>query len=209
MSDENPPEADAPRDAEATSDATVDDATEATPDVAPAAPTSPKSRSSVEVPRWVALVLAAVVLVGVGFAIGWFAAPGGGTQVITRPSGRIVFPGGGAGGAGRGAGGPGGQFGGRAGGAFLGVETSPTSGSSSGVSVVSVESGSPAAQAGLQAGDVITAVNGSSVTSLAQLSQDIVSHQPGDQVTITYTRNGTSSQVSVKLGTRPAPSATG
>ncbi len=216
MSDETPPAADGPDattpDAGRPDDATPADATEPAAVAAPtdtpapvatAAPATKASRSGVEVPRWLAIVVAAALLVGVGFAIGWFAAPGGSHTVISVPAGR-QFPAG-----------PGGPFSGsgpigrQVGGAFLGVETSATSGSTPGAPVVSVVAGGPAAQAGLQAGDVITAVNGSSVTSVTQLSQDIASHQPGDQVTITYSRNGTSSQASVKLGSRPAPSASG
>jgi putative serine protease PepD len=70
------------------------------------------------------------------------------------------------------------------------------------VPIASVQTGSPADQAGLKVGDVITAVDGNSVTDPSQLSQDISSHQPGDQVTITYTRSGASAQVQVKLGSR-------
>jgi putative serine protease PepD len=69
-----------------------------------------------------------------------------------------------------------------------------------------VQSGSPADQAGLKAGDVITAVDGNAVASPAQLRQQIVAHQPGDHVTITYTRADASAQASVTLGTRGAPS---
>jgi len=216
MSDETPPEATPPNDATASpegdtpSDATAEEPTQPTPGAATAPPAAPKERASLQVPRWAAAVVAAAVLLGVGFAIGWIAAPGGGgphaTQVV-RPGAGGVFPGGA-----RGGGGPlgGGGFPGRAaGGAFLGVEVGTATGSTPGVSVASVQSGSPAAQAGLQAGDVITAINGTAVTSPSQLSQDIATHQPGDQVTVTYTRTGVSSQAQAKLGSRPAPSSTG
>ena len=219
MSDENPPEANPPGDAApegdspteasgeaaggSSADATAEEPTQPTTSAATPPPPAKQPRATVHVPRWVALVVAAAVLLGAGFAIGWIAAPGGGTEVVSRPIPRFVFPGGGSGG-GFGGGAPG-----RVGGAFLGVEISTASGSTPGASVASVQSGSPAAQAGLQAGDVITAIDGSSVTNPAQLSQDIASHQPGNQVTITYTRNGASSQAQVTLGSRPAPSATG
>ncbi len=207
MSDENPPEADPPSDASASpvpdgpNDATAEEPPQPASSAATPAPPGRKSRVSLQVPRWVAVAVAAIVVLGVGFAIGWIAAPGGGTQTLVRPAGR-VFPGGGVG-----------PFPGRpqvsAGGAFLGVEVASVTGSSQGVSVASVQAGSPAAQAGLQANDVITAIDGAAVTSPAQLSQDIMSHQPGNQVTVTYTRNGSSSQASVTLGSRPAPSTTG
>jgi len=210
MSDEQPPEAGGPSDAAAEPPTTPTPAVEA-PSAEAAEPATPSTaepghRSGVQVPRWAAFLVAALVLVGVGFAIGWIAAPGGGTQTVSRPAGGF-FPRGP--GAGAGAGRLGGGFAGQGSGAFLGVEVQPATGSPQGASVVIVQSGSPADQAGLKAGDVITAVNGSTVTTPAQLSQDVQSHQPGDTVTVTYTRSGTSSQAQVKLGTRPSPSVQG
>jgi putative serine protease PepD len=87
--------------------------------------------------------------------------------------------------------------------AYLGVSISSTASSAV---VGSVQSGTAAAQAGLQAGDVITAVNGQSVSDYAALGAAIAAHKPGDKVTLTYTRNGTSKTVTVTLGARPASS---
>ena len=67
--------------------------------------------------------------------------------------------------------------------------------------------GSPAAGAGLQAGDVITAVDGTAVSSPVDLAQQVRSHQPGDQVTITYSRGGNSTDAQVQLGDRSAQNA--
>jgi len=180
--------------------------TEPQPPVEAASTEAKKPSEPIHVPRWAAVLVAALLLVGVGFAIGWFAAPGGNDHAV--PIGRL-FPGGRRGPGFNGPGGafisPGGGNGGGTqvpaqGGAFLGVETSAASGS--GAPVVSVVSGGPADQAGLKAGDVITAVDGTTVVNPAALAQQIESHQPGDQVTITYTRSGSSSQAQVKLGTR-------
>jgi putative serine protease PepD len=162
--------------------------------------TPPKSRASFEVPRWAALVVAALLLLGVGFAIGWVAAPGGGDHHGRElPAGR-VFPGPGRGrlpqtpGAAPGA----------TSGVFLGVATTDATGNA-GAQIATVAPGSPADQSGLKAGDVVTAVDGQSVTSAAQLAQQVRAHQPGDQVTVTYTRNGASAQATVKLGSRGQP----
>jgi membrane-associated protease RseP (regulator of RpoE activity) len=172
--------------------------TEAQPTVAK------KSSDVIHVPKWVVFVVGAVVLFGAGFGIGWAAAPGGDNSLfpgarIARPfipnGGNFFGPGGGRGGLQAPPPTP------ATGGAFLGVETTAASGTQ-GVSVVNVVSGGPADQAGLKAGDVITGVNGTTVSTPAALAQQIESHQPGDQVTITYTRSGSSSQASVKLGTR-------
>ena len=68
----------------------------------------------------------------------------------------------------------------------------------------SIEPGSPAAQAGLEPGDLITAVNGQKVTStdafIAKVSQD----DPGQTITLTIKRDGQIKQIKVKLGTQPA-----
>jgi S1-C subfamily serine protease len=72
-----------------------------------------------------------------------------------------------------------------------------------GVAVVDVEEGSPAAAAGLIAGDVLVAVEGRAVLSLAELAIDLGEHTPGDLVTITVDRDGTSIEISVVLGERP------
>jgi S1-C subfamily serine protease len=85
-----------------------------------------------------------------------------------------------------------------------------------GAAVTSVGDGTPAATAGLQAagestnggvgtlGDVITAVDGQAVQSGDDLTAAISSHAPGDQVTLTVWRDGSSRDVQVTLGTRPA-----
>jgi putative serine protease PepD len=88
--------------------------------------------------------------------------------------------------------------------AYLGVSIADAP--NGGVSVGSVQSGSPADKAGLQAGDVITAVDGSTVADSAALGAAIDAHKPGDKVAVTYTRNGASHTATVTLGTRPASS---
>ncbi len=83
--------------------------------------------------------------------------------------------------------------------ALLGVTPA---GTSNGARVQSVESGSAAADAGLKAGDVITAVDGKQVANAAKLRAIIAAHQPGDKVTLTITRSGTTKTVHVTLGAR-------
>ena len=62
---------------------------------------------------------------------------------------------------------------------------------------------SPAAQAGLQAGDVITAVDGDRVDADSDLADHILPHQPGDEITLTVIRDGSQMDVTVTLGTLP------
>ena len=99
---------------------------------------------------------------------------------------------------------------------FLGVQTASSSSQSDGSSgqsgasgagatVTGVVSGSPAAQAGLTSGDVITAVGGGAVSSPSGLSDLIAAHHPGDSVTVTWTdSSGSQKSASVTLATGPA-----
>jgi putative serine protease PepD len=85
--------------------------------------------------------------------------------------------------------------------AYLGVSIGTAS---NGVRIEQVRPGTPAAQAGLQVGDVVTAVGGRAVRSANELSTAIDAKKPGDRVTITYTRNGQSKSAMVTLAERPA-----
>ncbi len=68
----------------------------------------------------------------------------------------------------------------------------------------SVVAGGPAALAGLQAGDIITAVNGTALDASHPLDLVMSQHSPGDTVTLDVLRDGQTVQVQVTLGTRPA-----
>lgn len=73
-------------------------------------------------------------------------------------------------------------------------------GTTSGAYVVNVTSGSPADSAGIQRGDIITAVDDQQITSADGLILAIRSHNVGDTVQITLVRNGREQTVSVTLG---------
>ncbi|MFF8591633.1 S1C family serine protease [Streptomyces sp. NPDC015220] len=66
----------------------------------------------------------------------------------------------------------------------------------------SVESGGPAAKAGLKAGDVITKLDGTVIDSGPTLIGEIWTHKPGDKVTVTYKRGGGEHTTQVTLGSR-------
>jgi putative serine protease PepD len=85
---------------------------------------------------------------------------------------------------------------------FLGVSTAdPTDGSRAAV-IVNVEAGSPAATAGLQAGDLLTHVAGKAVAGAAELAGVVADHQPGETVDVSVIRAGQPLTVPVTLGTR-------
>jgi putative serine protease PepD len=72
-----------------------------------------------------------------------------------------------------------------------------------GALVTNVERGSPADDAGLEDGDVITAVDGEPVRDPAALTARIRRHAPGDEVSLTVIRDGDETEVTVTLGTLP------
>ncbi len=73
-----------------------------------------------------------------------------------------------------------------------------------GVLVRLVEPGSPAAQAGIQLRDVITAFDGQPLKEEAALSKALNGHKPGDTVTLTILRDGKTMDVKVTLGETPS-----
>jgi S1-C subfamily serine protease len=68
-----------------------------------------------------------------------------------------------------------------------------------GVLINSVDAGSPAEKAGVQIGDVITAVNGSPVADGNALRNQIGGTAPGTEVALTILRNGKEMQVHARL----------
>jgi len=72
-----------------------------------------------------------------------------------------------------------------------------------GVYVASVVPGSPAAQAGLKEGDVITAIDGKPATTTDDLAAVTLTRNPGDTVTVEYIRDGRPEKTKVTLGVQP------
>jgi putative serine protease PepD len=85
--------------------------------------------------------------------------------------------------------------------AYLGVAISTAA---DGVRLSEVRTGTPAARAGLQVGDVVTAIDGRRVRQASALGSAIDAHKPGDTVTLTYLRNGKTRTATVTLGERPS-----
>jgi serine protease Do len=63
--------------------------------------------------------------------------------------------------------------------------------------------GSPAEKAGLKAGDIVLAIEGTTVDSEHPLDAQLTSYAPGQSVKLTILRDGKQLDVSVTLGTRP------
>ncbi|MBE2317450.1 trypsin-like peptidase domain-containing protein [Solirubrobacter sp. CPCC 204708] len=90
--------------------------------------------------------------------------------------------------------------------AYLGVQTGDANGA--GAQVGTVTAGGPAAEAGLQQGDVITELGGKSVDDSSALSSLVDDHKAGDSVELKITRNGEQQTLTVKLGERPTTTQT-
>jgi putative serine protease PepD len=93
---------------------------------------------------------------------------------------------------------------------YFGLQTVPIppaaatqAGVSQGLYVAGVVPGSPAAQAGLREGDVITTINGQPATNNTQLQETTLTKRPGQTVDIGYERDGKSATTTVTLGAAP------
>ena len=95
---------------------------------------------------------------------------------------------------------------------WLGVQIQPVTGEiadslglkkAEGALVDSAQDGSPAAKAGVQAGDVITAVNGNAVKNARDLARTVATIKPDSTVKLDILRNGQSQTVTVTLGQMP------
>lgn len=69
-----------------------------------------------------------------------------------------------------------------------------------GALIVEVDADSPAAQAGLEVDDVITAVNGEPVNQEITLRDRLIAYEPEDTVTLTVVRAGETLEIAVTLG---------
>src|SRR5262245_15339396 len=91
--------------------------------------------------------------------------------------------------------------------AALGVKVQTVMGSSgqpAGVSIAAVTPGGPAAKAGLQPGDVITAINGTATPDTETLAAVLAGLHPGQQVPVSITKaDGGTTTVHLTLGQLP------
>ena len=190
------------------------DAPPVPPPVAPPVAASEPKRKGVFVPLWAGAILLVLVVAAAGFGVGRWTADDSkrdNESTSIADNGGIVprLPTGNGNGNGNSGSGNNGNRGGQTtpqtpntpatGAAFLGVATQNATG---GVEVVTVGANSPASKAGLKQGDVITAIDNTSVTTTTALRAAILSHQSGDTVTVRYTRDGQATTVKVALATQ-------
>lgn len=77
-----------------------------------------------------------------------------------------------------------------------------------GVVVAQVQSGSPAAKAGIEAGDIVVSVDGKVIDSAAEMRNEIGTHRIGDKIKLTLLRDGNSKTVEAAIGDPQAAVAT-
>jgi 2-alkenal reductase len=70
-----------------------------------------------------------------------------------------------------------------------------------GAYITAVAANSPASQANLQQGDIITSIGGVSLDETHSYINTLFTHKPGDQVTVEFIRSSKTMQVQVTLGT--------
>ena len=88
---------------------------------------------------------------------------------------------------------------------YLGMVADDREENGKGVRLVEVDNDSPAAHAGLQGGDLVTAINGRPVHSLDEFAAVLKPLNAGAKVTFDIDRQNAAQHVEVTLGRRPAP----
>lgn len=88
--------------------------------------------------------------------------------------------------------------------AYIGLATTDSADGTSGALVSTVTAGSPAATAGLRAGDVITRVGTTRVSGAGDVVSAVSARSPGDRVEVTVRRAGRAVTTTVTLGTQPS-----
>lgn len=72
-----------------------------------------------------------------------------------------------------------------------------------GILIVQVNPGSPAEEVGMQAGDILLAIDGATVETVQQLQNELQNYEPGDEVTLLLNREGSETEVTLTLGESP------
>lgn len=86
---------------------------------------------------------------------------------------------------------------------FLGISGESVPGGG-GALIQEIVPGGPAEAAGLRSGDTIVEINGSEIASMDELISALIRLEPGDRISIGYTRSGERQTTSAVLGSMPA-----
>ena len=88
--------------------------------------------------------------------------------------------------------------------AYIGVAAGQPSTTQPGALVQGMAAGSPAARAGLHAGDLITSVDGSAIHGPSGLIAVIAAHKPGDKLTLHIQRGSSALTITATLASQPS-----
>jgi putative serine protease PepD len=94
---------------------------------------------------------------------------------------------------------------------YVGVSLNPNSTGGAQISTApgAVVSSSPASAAGLNPGDLITAIDGKTINSTQQFIETVDTYRPGQTITLTVRRGSATLHPKVTLGTRPSTAPQG
>jgi serine protease Do len=89
-------------------------------------------------------------------------------------------------------------------GAAIGIrmDERPPAGAAKGVHIIGIAADSPAAEAGLEEGDIITEIGGETALDYRQVHEVIRQRQPGDVLELRYRREGKTATARVRLASR-------
>jgi putative serine protease PepD len=87
---------------------------------------------------------------------------------------------------------------------YLGVELGERRDGGQGAVITAVQDGTPAAEAGIEADDLVVAADGAAIDGATGLIATIRDLGPGDSTTLTIVRDGESIEITVTLIERPA-----
>jgi putative serine protease PepD len=87
--------------------------------------------------------------------------------------------------------------------AYLGVELGDAKGDTEGAQIGAVRPGAPAGDAGVKAGDVVVAIDGTPVAGADAAVAAIDARKPGDKIKLSIVRDGQKRSITATLGTRP------
>ena len=79
------------------------------------------------------------------------------------------------------------------------TELAPDTGVPAGLFVTAVDAGGPAETAAIHPGDILTAIEGQSLRSVATLEKATLTRQAGDKVSLTYRRRGVGSSTTTLI----------
>lgn len=88
------------------------------------------------------------------------------------------------------------------------TETAELYGLPTGISVREISENSPAKEAGIQVGDIITKIEGTKVSTIAELNRIKYTYSIGDKITLTILRNGKEQEIKLVLSEEPEETST-